>query len=144
MLASSWAMNGYLEIGGKNDPVCHIIEHQLSAYYDITHGLGMAIILPKWMRYILDENTALIFKKLGVYVFGIDTELNNIIAAEKTIEYLENLFFSEFKLPSRLSKLNIDEQYFEKIANSITVYRDIEELKPLNKDDIYNILMMCL
>ena len=33
------------------------MEHELSAYYDITHGVGLAILTPRWMRYILNEDT---------------------------------------------------------------------------------------
>ena len=33
------------------------MEHELSAYYDITHGVGLAILTPRWMRYILNEHT---------------------------------------------------------------------------------------
>lgn len=33
------------------------MEHELSAIYDITHGLGLAILTPRWMKYCLDETT---------------------------------------------------------------------------------------
>ena len=36
---------------------CHPMEHELSAIYDITHGLGLAILTPKWMEYCLNETT---------------------------------------------------------------------------------------
>lgn len=35
---------------------CHAMEHELSAYYDITHGHGLAILTPRWLSYILNEN----------------------------------------------------------------------------------------
>ena len=38
---------------------CHGMEHELSAYYDVTHGVGLAIITPRWMKYVLSEDTAL-------------------------------------------------------------------------------------
>lgn len=37
---------------------CHGIEHELSAYYDVTHGVGLAIITPRWMEYVLSDATA--------------------------------------------------------------------------------------
>ena len=36
---------------------CHGMEHALSAYYDITHGEGLAILTPRWMRHILNPET---------------------------------------------------------------------------------------
>ena len=49
-----------------------MIEHELSAFYNITHGHGLAIIIPKWLTYILSEKTAPKIKRFGVNVFGID------------------------------------------------------------------------
>ena len=58
MWASSWALNGFIGAEKQQAPSCHMMEHELSAYYDITHGLGLAILTPRWMEYILDETTA--------------------------------------------------------------------------------------
>jgi len=48
------------------------MEHKLSAIYDITHGLGLAILTSHWMEYILDETTVSKFYQFGTNVFGID------------------------------------------------------------------------
>lgn len=47
--AASWAINGFT--GSLQNCVwsCHPMEHELSAIYDITHGLGLAILTPHWM-----------------------------------------------------------------------------------------------
>ncbi|MFV0314830.1 MAG: iron-containing alcohol dehydrogenase, partial [Anaerotignum sp.] len=50
MWASSWALNGFLTSGGGQAASCHVMEHELSAYYDITHGLGLAILTPRWLE----------------------------------------------------------------------------------------------
>ena len=57
MWASTLALNGLCGAGKGGSWSCHSIEHQLSAYYDITHGVGLAIIIPEWMRYVLNEET---------------------------------------------------------------------------------------
>ena len=49
----------------KNPWSCHPIEHQMSAVYNITHGLGLAIVTPRWMEFVLDENNAEIFCRFG-------------------------------------------------------------------------------
>ena len=49
----------------------HGIEHALSAYYDITHGEGLAIITPRWMRHILNDRTLERIVKFGVDIYGI-------------------------------------------------------------------------
>lgn len=58
MRISSWAINGYIYGCEKNLWICHPIEHQMSAVYNITHGLGLAIVTPRWMEFVLDENNA--------------------------------------------------------------------------------------
>ena len=73
MFACTLGCNGIYALG--NSPSgwpCHGIEHALSAYYDITHGEGLAIITPRWMRFILSDKTVDRFVKYGVNVFGID------------------------------------------------------------------------
>lgn len=47
MWASTWALNGFLDNGISQAPTCHMMEHELSAFYDITHGLGLAILTPR-------------------------------------------------------------------------------------------------
>lgn len=47
MWASSWALNGFLYDGLSQATICHMIEHELSAFYDITHGHGLAIVTPR-------------------------------------------------------------------------------------------------
>ncbi|HPJ03646.1 MAG TPA: iron-containing alcohol dehydrogenase, partial [Candidatus Limiplasma sp.] len=57
MWTSSWAINGFANGGKRQTWSCHPMEHELSAIYDITHGLGLAILTPRWMAYCLDNTT---------------------------------------------------------------------------------------
>ena len=42
-------INGFLSDGKRaNVWTVHPIEHELSAFYDITHGVGPAILTPRW------------------------------------------------------------------------------------------------
>ena len=67
MWASSLALNGLCGSGKNGAWTCHPIEHELSAFYDITHGVGLAIVTPKWMKYILSDATV---DKFVDYVLG--------------------------------------------------------------------------
>ena len=40
MWTSSWAINGLIKQDKTHEWSCHPIEHELSDFYDITHGLG--------------------------------------------------------------------------------------------------------
>jgi alcohol dehydrogenase YqhD (iron-dependent ADH family) len=75
MWASSWAICGLVAGGKRHAWSCHPMEHELSAIYDITHGLGLAILTPRWMEYTLDDKTASKYSQYGIHVFGIDSNL---------------------------------------------------------------------
>lgn len=71
MWASSWAINGLLDKGKDTDWTVHSMEHELSAYYDITHGVGLAILTPRFLEYILNDKTVKMIKDFGINAFGL-------------------------------------------------------------------------
>ena len=85
MWASSWAINGFITGGKLQAWSCHSMEHELSAFYDITHGLGLAILTPCWMEYCLNEKTVSKYVQFGVNVFGIDESLEPMEIAKESI-----------------------------------------------------------
>lgn len=124
---------------------CHPIEHELSAIYDITHGLGLAIITPKWMRYILDESTAFRFRDYGVNVFSLDASLPEMEAAEKAIECTEDFLYNKLGLASALSAVGIDDANFEVMARKACFAGGtLPGFKTLSVEDVVNILKMSL
>ena len=46
MWTASMAINGILSDGAEVSWCVHPMEHELSAFYDITHGEGLAILTP--------------------------------------------------------------------------------------------------
>lgn len=144
MWAASWALNDFLQAGNFVIPSCHAMEHELSAFYDITHGLGLAILTPRWMEYILDESTAPQFKKFGINVFGIEPSLSDNEGAKRAIEALSNFLFKELGLRSTLSEIGIDDAHFKTMAVKACHGSVIPGFKPLNPQDVENIYRMCL
>lgn len=144
MWASSWAINGFIDGGKDQEWSCHPMEHQLSAYYDITHGLGLAILTPRWMKYTLDETTMSRYYRFGCEVFGLDKNSPEIEVANRAIELLSDFFFKTLGLTDSLKKLGIDERYFEDMANKAVSGGVLEGFKPLSANDVVNIYKMCL
>ena len=145
MWASSWAINGFVRMDKQpNIWVGHLLEHQLSAFYDITHGLGLAILIPRYLRYALNENTIDRYYNFGVNVWNIDSSLPKMKVAKKSIRCLEKLLYEDLELTNNLSDLNIDSKNFEEMANRICNTGIIEGFVDLNKDDIINIFKECL
>ena len=79
------------------------MEHEVSAYYDITHGLGLAIITPRWMEYCLSEQTVNKYVQFGVNVFGIDANQPAMDIAKQSIEKVKEFLFGTLGLTSTSS-----------------------------------------
>lgn len=145
MWASSWAINGFARMDKQpNIWVCHLLEHQLSAFYDITHGLGLAILTPRYLRYTLNEKTVDRYYRFGVNVWNIDGSLPKMEVAEKSIECLENLLYGDLELTDNLSDLNIDSENFEEMTNRICSNGVVKGFIDLNKEDILKIFKECI
>lgn len=146
MMASSVACSGIPEYGklGTGWP-CHALEHELSAFYDITHGVGLAILTPRWMRYILkkDPSTTARFVKFAKTVWGLSEGSEKELAI-RGIEALEN-FFKEVGIVSSLTELGITDEYFNKMADHLEVEANLKNAYvPLEKRDILEIYKACL
>ena len=142
--ASSWALNGFVAAGVEQDVSCHAMEHELSAFYDITHGLGLAILTPRWLKYLLDEDTAPQIKKFGVDVFGTDSSLSDMDGANAAIEALSDFFFNTLGLKSTLTEIGIDDGNFAVMAEKACAGGTLHGFKPLTPKDVEAIYRMCL
>ena len=141
MLCCTYGCNGILALGNSQSGwPCHGIEHALSAYYDITHGVGLAIITPRWMRHILNEKTIDRFVKYGINVFGIDASLPKQEIAEKAIDATYR-FFESINIPMHLREVGIDDSRIDEMAHHIAVNEGLENAyAPLTEQDIKKIL----
>ena len=145
MLCCTYGCNGILSLGNSHSGwPCHGIEHALSAYYDITHGEGLAIITPRWMRHILNERTIDRFVKYGVNVFGIDPSLQKQEIAEKAIDETYR-FFESINIPMHLREVGIDDSRIDEMAHHIAVNEGLDKAyAPLTEEDIRQILIQSL
>lgn len=145
MWASSWAINDFIANSAKAAWTVHPIEHELSAFYDITHGLGLAILTPRWMEYVLSEKTVHKFYDLGVNVFDIDKNLDQMEVAKKAIEKTKEFFFETLGLDSNLKEIGIDEKYFDQMSKKACGKNGkINGFVELYPEDVKKIYQMCL
>lgn len=143
MWTSSWAINGFVNGGKQQAWSCHPMEHELSAIYDITHGLGLAILTPRWMEYCLDETTVSKYVQFGVNVFGIDANLEPMDIAKQSIEKLSAFFFDTLGLDDTFTKVGIEEKDFPVMAKKACGEGVLPGFKPLAQQDIEKIFAMC-
>ena len=145
MLDCTYGCNGIYSLGNSQSGwPCHGMEHALSAFYDITHGEGLAIITPRWMKHILNDKTVKRFVKYGVNVFGIDSSLNSFEIAEKAIDATYDFFLS-IGIPMHLREVGIDESRIAEMAHHVAVNEGLEYAwAPLKEKDINEIFMASL
>ena len=140
MYTSSWAINGYIFGCSKAPWSCHAMEHQLSAVYDITHGLGLAILTPRWMEYVLDESTLPKFYSFAVNVCNIPESEDKMSVAKQGIDYIKDFLYNKLELKSTLSAIGIDDSCFQKMADKACGGNGfINGWKKLYPQDVYNI-----
>lgn len=144
MWTSSWAINGFVNGGKRQAWSCHPMEHELSAIYDITHGLGLAILTPRWMEYCLDESTVSKYVQFGVNVFGIDERQEPMVIARQSIEKLSEFLFGTLGLKHTFTEVGICAEDFPVMAKKACGNGVLPGFKPLAQEDIERIFEMCL
>lgn len=144
MWTSSWAINGFINGGKRLAWSCHPIEHELSAIYDITHGLGLAIITPRWLEYCLDETTVSKYVQFAVNVFGVDSSLPPMDIAREGIRRLSEFLFDTIGLQRTFTEVGIKTEDFPVMARKACGNSVLKGFKHLTQQDIENIFHMCL
>ncbi len=143
MYVCSWGCNGILANGaGYSGWPMHSIEHALSAYFDITHGAGLAIITPRWMREILSEKTVERFVTLGTSLFGFPKDLPAFDMAQKVIDAFYS-FFEETGIPMHLAAVGVKAEKIGEMADHILACDDTSAswvYVPLDKAALVRIL----
>lgn len=141
--AGTVAHNGLVGMGREQDWGCHVMEHELSAIYDVAHGGGLAVLTPGWMRYVYKDNVGM-FVQFAVNVMGVEGSLRDSDAVvEEGISRLSS-FFGKLGLPGTLSGLGIGEDRLEEMAKKATgaafgAESPIGGLKKLRWQDVLNI-----
>ena len=142
MWASSLAINNLLTYGKNTGWSVHSMEHQLSAYYDITHGVGLAILTPAWMRYVLSDATVDKFAEYGVNVWGIAPHGEKYAIAREAIDRTE-AYFRALGIPATLREVGIGEEKLAVMAEKAAAGLG-EIFVPLTADDVLAIYRACL
>ena len=143
MWTSSWAINGFINGGKRKAWSCHPMEHELSAVYDITHGLGLAILTPRWMEYCLDGTNVDKYVQYGVNVFGIDASQDKMTIARESIRRTEEFLFDTLGLERTFGAVGIKREDYAMMAQKACRYGDIQGFKTLTPEDVVRIFEMC-
>lgn len=122
--AATNALNGttYLGVSEYSFPN-HMIEHSLSALFNVAHGAGLSVVMPAWMKWYY-KNNPVQFERFANEIFGV-------YSSQEGIESLEN-WFNKIGTPTKLSQLNIKESDISAIVENI-----LNNAKHSGLDNIY-------
>src|SRR5690625_973066 len=139
--ASTIALSDQLSMGLLGDWGTHHIDHALSAFYDIPHGGGMAILFPNWMRHVLTEENVPRFKQLAIRVLEIEEEnKTDMEIAEEGIDKLEDIWTS-WGAPEKLSEYDIPSDDIAKVAKkTLEIVPNCGNYVALSEADVVHVL----
>lgn len=138
MLSATMALNGVISMGAGEDWATHGIEHEFSAFYDIPHGAGLAIITPRWMRSVAKIKSDKL-EQYGKRVWKLEGEKEQAIdgAIQKTYEFFESL-----GMEMSFRKWGIDDTHFDDMLKRFS-QTQLGEI-PLNQEQLREILQNSL
>ncbi len=139
MWAGMLAHNNVCGVGREQDWASHHIEHELSALYDVTHGAGLAVIAPLWMRHVMKTNPNK-FITFATRVWDIDLNENNPEeTALKGIEAFEK-FLKNIGMPSSFAELGAKQEDIPLLTDKLMSGRETEgNYVKLTRQDIIEI-----
>ena len=147
--SSTLALSGLVNLGRAGSYPLHAMEHALSGYYDISHGRGLAILLPRLMEYSYSsrpEKYAMMAREL------FDADKNAMDENQMAKFSVDGMimFLKSIKCYLKLSDVGITENSkFEAMADdTLKIYsedgKSLYNPKVLYKNDILKIYQMCM
>lgn len=139
MWCATMALNRITGLSKTQDWEVHGIEHQLGAYTDCPHGLGLSVISMPYYRYIYRDGLHK-FVRFAKNVWNVNAEgkTDDEVALEG-IAALAN-FSKELGIPTTLRELGATEEMLEKIAYSVEEGGGYKKMK---HEDILAVLKEC-
>ncbi len=108
MWAGTIAHNGTCGVGREEDWASHFMEHELSALYDVTHGAGLAVIVPAWMEYLIEEKSDKL-SQFAVRVMEVSPYVDKRETARVGVERLRQFFYN-IGMPINFEELGAKEK----------------------------------
>ena len=111
MMSASFGHNDITWIGRDGPRGSeHMLEHQLSGHYDTPHGAGLAVIMPAWLQYLIDNGNAEIVARVAqfaVKVFGVNPDMHDLKATANAGLALFRSWIRSLGMPLTLDELGV-------------------------------------
>jgi alcohol dehydrogenase YqhD (iron-dependent ADH family) len=110
------AHNNSVGVGRDQDWTSHIIEHELSAEYDVAHGAGLAVVMPAVMEYNINHNV-MRFAQAAVRVWGCQMDFENPENTAKAGIKAFREYLVAIGMPQTFAEIGAKEEDIEKMAH---------------------------
>lgn len=140
MWSSALTLNGLCASGlGKVAFPMHLIEHSLSALYDIPHGAGLAIVGPGWMEFQhkeVGDRMQQFFRRTADFLY----------ASSGFLETLYNLrnWYALIGAPTCLEDVGVNEKEISEIAKNSQALAKVWRIREYDESLVEEILRQCL
>lgn len=136
MWSATLAMNPIVGLSKSADWQVHMIEHQLGAYTDCAHGMGLAAVSLPYYRMIYKDGLDK-FVRYAVNVWGVDESGKS--KEEVALEGLNCMerFCQEMGIVLNIRELGATEEMLQAIADSTVI---LGGYKKLTAEDVLEIL----
>ena len=104
--AGTLAHNGLVGCGRREDWVSHFMEHEISAVYGVTHGAGLAVVIPAWMAFMAHHKPSKV-AQLGRRVFGVEAT-DDRTAAIEAVASIRAFFSAVLRMPLTFKALGVE------------------------------------
>ena len=133
------AHNDTSGVGRESDWATHIMEHELSALYDVAHGAGLAVMFPAWMKYVMHHDI-MRFAQFAVRVWGCEMDFQH---PEKTaLEGIKRYekFMTSIGMPIRFAELGAKAEDIPLLVKTLGLGQNtIGSFVKLTEDDVRKI-----
>jgi alcohol dehydrogenase YqhD (iron-dependent ADH family) len=141
MWACKIAHDNTLGIGREQDWGSHMIEHELSAKYDVSHGAGLSVVFPAWMKYVYKKHLSR-FVQFAMRVFDVEyrPEDPDWTARQGIKRFM--VFCESIGMPVSLRELGITEKtHLDELAKAAAEHSggSVGNFEKLNAKDIREI-----
>lgn len=118
MWAATLALNGLTRAGVGDHPFpVHLVEHAISAIFDVAHGAGLAALLPGWMAWRIGLGKGAKIAQFGRNVMGIAPS-GEIEKEAREAAKAFAVWLRQIGAPANLAELGIKPEEHEKIAEN--------------------------
>ncbi len=141
MWSASLALNGLSAAGlGKVGFPMHLIQHPLSAKYNLAHGEGLAIVSLGWLRYSKNDISNRIVQ---FFQSALPNLVNSKSDAASTIDNFE-MWLKSLGAPTRLEDAGIQAKDIDQLAESSVAQARIWRMREYDKERVKTVLTNCL